>query len=58
MAVSELEQIGYEAGMEDGINYAIKMITNAMDNPALDILSPRQTLGILLASLRDYSKDE
>jgi hypothetical protein len=46
------------AGMEDGINYAIKMITNAMDNPALDILSPRQTLGILLASLRDYSKDE
>jgi hypothetical protein len=53
MAVSEMEQIGYEAGMEDGINYAIKMISNAMDNPALDILTPRQTLGILLASLKE-----
>jgi hypothetical protein len=58
MAISELEKIGYEQGMEDGINYAIKMITNAIDNPALDILSPRQTLGILVASLRDYSEDE
>jgi len=53
MAVSEMEQIGYEAGMEDGINYAIKMIRNAIDNPALDILTPRQVLGILIASLQD-----
>ncbi len=53
MAVSELEQIGYEAGMEDGINYAIKSIQNAMDNPALDILTPRQVLGILIASLKE-----
>lgn len=53
MAVSEMEQIGYEAGMEDGVNYAIRMISNAMDNPALDILTPRQTLGILLASLKE-----
>jgi len=52
MAVSELEQIGYEAGMEDGINYAIKTITNAMDNPALDILTPRQVLGILVSTLK------
>lgn len=52
MAMSELEQIGYEAGMADGIAYAEKMITNAMDNPALDILNSKQALGILLASLR------
>jgi hypothetical protein len=52
MAVSELEQIGYEAGMEDGINYALRTIKNAMDNPALDILTPRQVLGILVASLQ------
>jgi len=52
MAISELEQIGYEQGMEDGINYAIKTINNAMDNPALDILTPRQVLGILMASLQ------
>ncbi len=52
MAISELEQIGYEAGMEDGINYAIKSIQNAMDNPALDILTPRQVLGILMATLK------
>ncbi len=52
MAISELEQIGYEAGMEDGINYAIKMIESSMDNPALDVLTPRQVLGILVASLK------
>ena len=56
MAVSEMEQIGYEAGMEDGLNYAIKTIESAMDNPALDILTPRQVLGILIASLK--TKDE
>jgi hypothetical protein len=52
MAVSELEQIGYEAGMEDGLNYAIKTIKNALDNPALDILTPRQVLGILMTTLK------
>jgi hypothetical protein len=52
MAISELEQIGYEAGMEDGINFAIKTIEKSMDNPALDLLTPRQTLGILMASLK------
>jgi hypothetical protein len=53
MSVSEMEQIGYIAGVEDGVNYAIKMISNAMDNPALDILTPRQALGILIASLQE-----
>jgi hypothetical protein len=52
MAVSELEQIGYEQGMADGINYAINMIEKSMSNPALDVLTPQQTLGILLASLK------
>ena len=58
MAVSELETIGYEQGMEDGINYAIKMINNAIDNPALDILTPRQVLGILVVSLKHYNDEE
>lgn len=53
MSVSELEQIGYEQGMEDMRNYVDKMIRNAIDNPALDVLTPRQVLGILLASLKD-----
>jgi len=52
MAVSEMEMIGYDAGMQDGINYAIKMIEKSLDNPALDMLTPQQVLGILLASLR------
>ena len=52
MAVSELEQIGYEQGMADGINYAIRMIEKSISNPALDVLTPQQTLGILLASLK------
>lgn len=52
MAVSEMEQIGYEAGMEDALNYVIKTIEKSLDNPALDLLTPRQTLGILLASLK------
>jgi hypothetical protein len=46
-----MKEITYEAGVEDGVNYAIKTIKNAMDNPALDILTPRQVLGILMATL-------
>jgi hypothetical protein len=45
-------EITYEAGVEDGVNYAIKTIKNAMDNPALDILTPRQVLGILISTLK------
>ena len=51
-----MDEITYETGVEDGINYAIKMISNDMDNPALDILTSRQALGILIASLQ--TKDE
>lgn len=56
MSVSELETIGYEQGMEDMHKYVVNMLTKAMENPALDILTPRQVLGILLASLN--SKEE
>jgi hypothetical protein len=58
MAVSEMETIGYEQGMEDMHNYVIKTINNAINNPALDILTPRQVLGILLASLNTKDEDE
>jgi type I restriction-modification system DNA methylase subunit len=57
MAVSEMQKIGYEEGMEDMHNYVINMITNAMNNPALDVLTPRQVLGILIASLKDREED-
>jgi hypothetical protein len=45
-------EITYEAGVEDGLNYAIRTIESAMDNPALDILTPRQVLGILVSTLK------
>ena len=58
MAQSEMEQIGYEQGMEDGLNYAIRSIEKAMDNPALEILTARQVLSILVSTLKmkeDYN---
>jgi hypothetical protein len=57
MAVSELEQIGYEQGMVDTIAYVERTIKNAIDNPALDIMSARQALGILLATIRIQEDD-
>jgi len=48
MATSEMEKIGYE----NGIRFAIHSIEKSLDNPALNILTPKQSLGILLASLR------
>ena len=51
MAISELEQIGYEQGMEDMYNYVVKTIKSAIDNPALDVIPARMTLQVLLASL-------
>ncbi len=54
MGVSEMEQIGYRSG----IDFAITSIEKAMDNPALDILTPRQVLGILVASLRYQEEEE
>ena len=47
-----MDEITYETGVADGINYAIRSIEKAMDNPALEILTPRQVLGILLATLK------
>ncbi len=52
MAQSEMEQIGYEQGMEDGINYAIRSIEKAIDNPALEILTAIQVLRILVSTLK------
>jgi hypothetical protein len=51
MAVSEMEQIGYEQGMKDMHDYVVKTIKNAIDNPALDVIPARMTLQVLLASL-------
>jgi hypothetical protein len=45
-------EITYEAGVEDGLNYAIRTIESALDNPALDVLTPRQVLGILVSTLK------
>lgn len=52
MAVSEMEQIGYEQGMEDMHNYVIKTIKNAIDNPALDVIPAKMALQVLMASLQ------
>jgi hypothetical protein len=45
-------EITYEAGVEDGLNYAIRTIESALDNPALDVLTPRQVLSILVSTLK------
>lgn len=58
MAVSEMEQIGYEQGMVDTIAYVERMIEKSLDNPALDMLTAKQALGILLASIRINEEDE
>jgi hypothetical protein len=57
MAVSELEQIGYEQGMADMKDYVEKMIRNAINNPALDVIPARMTLQVLLASLAYNEED-
>ncbi len=57
MAVSELEQIGYEQGMADMKEYVEKMIRNAINNPALDVIPARMTLQVLLASLAYNEED-
>ena len=48
MAISELEQIGYEAA----IDYVVKTIEKALENPDLDLLTAKQALGILRATIR------
>ncbi len=57
MSTSELEQIGYENGMVDTLAYVERVITKSLDNPALDILTAKQALGILLATLRIQEDD-
>jgi hypothetical protein len=51
MAMSEMEQIGYEAGMQDMHNYVMNTIKSAIDNPALDIIPAKMALQVLMASL-------
>jgi hypothetical protein len=50
---SEMETIGYEAGMSDMRDYVDRMIAKAIDNPTLDIIPAKMALQILRASLRD-----
>jgi hypothetical protein len=57
MAVSEMEAIGYEQGMVDALAYVERSIQKAIDNPALDILTAKQALGILLATIRIQDED-
>lgn len=52
MAISEMEQIGYEQGMVDTLAYVERMIEKSLNNPALDVLTAKQALGILLATIR------
>lgn len=47
MAVSELEQIGFN----QGVDYVRNIIVKAIDNPALDVIPSKMALQILLASL-------
>lgn len=57
-AMSELETIGYEQGMQDMHNYVIKSIKNTLENPQLDIIPTSMALRILLASLSDLDQNE
>ena len=56
MAMSEMEQIGYEAGLEDMHAHVMKVIGGALDNPALDDLPSKMTLQVLMASLAEDRK--
>lgn len=58
MAVSEMEAIGYEAGMVDALAYVERVIEKSLDNPALDVLTAKQALGILLATIRIKDDEE
>jgi hypothetical protein len=51
LSVSEMEQIGYEAGMKDTYAYIINTIRKAIENPSLDIIPSKMALQVLLASL-------
>lgn len=51
MAKSEMEQIGYEAGLRDMLDYVNKVIDSSMGNDALNIIPARMALQVLKASL-------
>jgi hypothetical protein len=52
MAVSEMETIGYEAGYQDGINEAVRVIDNILKHPQIDGAIPTSmTLRIIKTSL-------
>lgn len=48
-----MTKIDYEAGMRDMRDYVDKMIVNAINNPALDVIPAKMALQVLRASLRD-----
>jgi hypothetical protein len=54
---SEMETIGYEQGMSDTLDYVENTIRKSLDNPALDVLTAKQALGILLATIRIREED-
>ena len=56
MAMSEMEQIGYEAGMQDMHDYVMKVIGGALNNPALDVIPSKMALQVLMASLAEDRK--
>jgi hypothetical protein len=56
MSVSEMEQIGYEAGLEDMHAHVMKVIGGALDNPALDVIPSKMALQVLMATLAEDRK--
>jgi len=57
MAKSEMEQIGYEAGLADMHAYVDKIILSSMNNPALDVIPSKMALQVLRASLMQAKED-
>lgn len=53
MAVSELEQIGYDQAMSE----VRGMITKVLENPQIDIMPTSMALRVLLASLTLVDED-
>jgi hypothetical protein len=51
-----MEQIGYEAGLEDMHAHVMKVIGGALDNPALDVIPSKMALQVLMATLAEDRK--
>lgn len=56
--MTTMTKIDYEQGMKDMHEYVVNMISNSMDHEAMQYLTARQALGILLASLKSEEEDE